>query len=143
MTLTRRLDIEQQLLRKHFGPTFRFQGKPGQDDWGAIGRLRTNSANEYVVFVELQGFPDSPPAAWVVDPILSRPSGQHLPAGSHSMHTRGVTDHGHVEVCHYADCNWEPSVTLYKVVLKVRIWLEAYEAYLRTGKKIDQYLAAM
>jgi hypothetical protein len=58
---------------------------------------------------------------------------------SGSMHTLGGVK-GCVQICHYSSSNWSPNVTLYKVILKGRLWLEAYEIYLRTGNDIDTYL---
>lgn len=62
---------------------------------------------------------------------------------SSTMHLRTPNTHGHPQICHYNDQYWNPAVTLYKVVIKGRIWLEGYEIHLRTGNDIDQYLPHM
>jgi len=59
---------------------------------------------------------------------------------SPSMHTLNPRD-GYLEICHYR--NWLPNLTLYKVVLKGRLWLEALEAHKRTGQPIDKFLPHM
>ena len=62
---------------------------------------------------------------------------------SAEMHLLDPDEHGHPQICHYRDDVWTPNVTLYKVVMKGRFWLEAYEAHMRTGKAIDTYLPHM
>ena len=56
---------------------------------------------------------------------------------SASMHTLDPKD-GYVQICHYKD--WSPRSTIYAVVLKGRIWLEACEAHIRTGNPLDRFL---
>jgi hypothetical protein len=34
-------------------------------------------------------------------------------------------------------------VSLYKILMKARLWLEAYEQHLRRGEPIDKYLSHM
>lgn len=138
-----RLTLEEELLRETFGPSWHLQGTKGQTSHGMIGELRTNDGNCYIVFVPVAGFPDAPPAAYVLDPVLARRDGKPLPELSHQFHTRERDAHGNVQICHYDDDAWDASVTVYKVVLKVRIWLEAYERYRATGKAIHHFLAAM
>ena len=142
MNKARRLEIEEALLRKTFGPTFRIQ-EGSSSARGVVGKVHTNSGAEYVLFIPIKRFPDQAPAAYVVARKLLGANGKPLPELSRDMHTRERDEHGSVQVCHYADASWSSEVTLYKVVMKVRIWLEAYEAHLRTGKPIDKYLGHM
>ncbi|WP_265263088.1 hypothetical protein [Spirulina subsalsa] len=60
---------------------------------------------------------------------------------SSMMHTLSPDTYGYVQICHYRD--WLPNLTLYKVVLKGRLWLEALEAHKRTGQPIDHFLPHM
>ena len=38
---------------------------------------------------------------------------------------------------------WSNDNSLYQVLMKGRIWLEAYEIHLRTGEDLEKYLAHM
>lgn len=143
LLLQKRLDIEEKLLQKAFGDSFRVQDRDRATARGVVGWLRSNAANRYVLWLELQGFPDGPPSVFVVDPPLVTCTGRPLPELSHRWHTRERNEHGHTQICHYIDKVWRREITLYKVVLKVRLWLEAYEAHLRTGKPISDYLSQM
>lgn len=142
MTRAERLQLDEKLLQQHFGPSWHLQGTRGPSH-GVIGKLKTNEGNEYVVFVPVSGYPDGPPRAFIVSPELRGRGGRQLPELSHDFHTRERDEHGHVQVCHYADSVWTPAVTLYRVVLKVRIWLEAYERYLATGKSPGHFLVTL
>ncbi|XP_028405193.1 uncharacterized protein LOC114527685 [Dendronephthya gigantea] len=46
-------------------------------------------------------------------------------------------------ICHSNAPHWTDRDTLYKVVMKGRLWLEAYEAYLETGACLSEYLVEM
>jgi hypothetical protein len=61
-------------------------------------------------------------------------------APSGSMHILSPRD-GCVKICHYKD--WLPNLTLYLVVLKGRLWLEALEGHKRTGRPLDYFLSHM
>lgn len=80
--------------------------------------------------------------------IVSRPkplrcvSGAALDEASASMHVLGTREGG-TKICHFRSSRWVPENTLYLVALKGRIWLEAYEAHLRTGKPLDRFLRHM
>lgn len=136
-SLSRRLQLEESLLKKNFGPSWRIQRVPAL---GAVGTLRSNGGTEYGLWLPLDDFPDQVPSAFIVSPELRTRSGRKLPELDRRMHTLDRNEHGHVQVCHYNRSYWAADVTLYKVVLKLRIWLEAYESHLRTGKAIDSLL---
>ena len=57
-------------------------------------------------------------------------------------HTLGSQD-GCTKICHFRPELWKDNNTLYQVVMKGLIWLEAYEAHLRTGASLSKYLAEM
>ena len=50
---------------------------------------------------------------------------------------------GSPQICHYNDRFWSNLVTLCKIVGKGRLWLEAYEQHLCSGKAINCYLPHM
>ena len=144
MHLKKRLKVEEQLLRKYF-KGFRIQNLEEETDPGVIGVLRSNSGKRYTLWMPLEDFPDAAPPLYVVDPVLYDHDGDALGdyRPSYKMHLLSPDDHGHPRICHYDDDYWHPSVTLYKVVLKSRIWLEAYERHLATGRPIDDFLGHM
>lgn len=98
----------------------------------------TNSKNMYTIRVDLDQFPESIPKVFVTKMLKSK-SGQDLNSPSHEMHTLS-SEHGYTRICHYGNSSWRPDVALNKVYLKCRVWLEAYEAHLKTGKNLCEYL---
>jgi hypothetical protein len=63
-------------------------------------------------------------------------------SASATMHVLGTRDGG-TKICHSRSSRWVPENTLYLVALKGRVWLEAYEAHLRTRKPLDRFLRHM
>ncbi|MGX7826047.1 hypothetical protein ACTG9Q_13230 [Actinokineospora sp. 24-640] len=79
----------------------------------------------------------------VVDPVPLRDfRGETLNKPCASMHVLGGKDLA-TKICHYRPSRWVPDNTLYLVALKGRVWLEAYDAHLRTGKPLDNFLRHM
>ena len=90
--------------------------------------------------LDLQFFPDNYPRVFVVAPRLLTFSGAPLSPMRHDMHTNEPDPHGNPQICHSGATAWSPATSLTAVVLKCRIWLEAYEAHLRTGRTIAELL---
>lgn len=99
---------------------------------------KTNSGNVYTLHMDLLAFPESQPKAFVTCMLKTR-SGKNMDSASFSMHTLS-SEHGWTRICFYGASSWTPNVSLYKVYIKCRLWLEMYETHLRTGKPIDYYL---
>lgn len=138
-----RRELETVILRQYFSPdAFVWQTK-GKHEWLDIG-IKTQSDAVYRLNVMIPSdYPNSCPALWVVypNPLRFR-SGVILDGPSHDMHTLERTSSG-LRICHYEPGEWSPNHTLYRVVLKGRLWLECYEAHLRTGKTIDELSGGM
>lgn len=98
----------------------------------------TNSKNIYTLRVDLDQFPESIPKVFVTKMLKSK-SGRDLDSPSHEMHTLS-SEYGFTRICHYGNSSWTPNVALNKVYLKCRVWLEAYEAHLKTGENLCEYL---
>lgn len=98
----------------------------------------TNSKKLYTLRVDLDQFPESIPKVFVTQMLKSK-SGNDLNGPSHEMHTLS-SEHGFTRICHYGNSSWRPDVALNKVYLKCRVWLEAYEAHLKTGDNLCDYL---
>ncbi len=144
MNSTTRLDIESDALKKYF-PNFRIQDPFGEKS-GVIGRMRSNNGKEYTIWLALGAFPNEAPRLYLISPEkLKTHDGTLLSQlGANSkMHLLTPDAHGHPQICHYNDQYWHPKVSLYKIIMKARFWIEAYEQHLRHGKPIDAYLPHM
>lgn len=99
---------------------------------------RTNAGNLYTIQVELERFPANIPKAFVTK-MLRDKDGNLLDHGSRSMHTL-ASERGWTRICHYGSDSWTPAVSLYKIYIKCRLWLEVYEKHLQSGEPMDHYL---
>jgi hypothetical protein len=139
-----RLATEKQILEKYF-PAFTWVNPTDSNSTKIEGELKTNVGNRYKIRVYVPSdFPNSRPDMVVLSPyplkgFLGIDMKEHGTSGS--MHTLSPETYSYVQICHYRD--WLPSLTLYKVVLKGRLWLEALEAHKRTGQPIDKFLPHM
>lgn len=139
-----RLAVEKKILQKYF-PTFYWVDPTDSSKTKIEGDLKTNVGNKYKIRVYIPSdFPNSIPDMIVLSPYplrgyRRRDLKEH--GTSSNMHTLSPDAYGYVQICHYRD--WLPNLTLYKVVLKGRIWLEALEAHKRTGQDIDNFLSHM
>lgn len=134
-----RLAFERRLVSRDM-PQFTFFNLTG--DTYVSGWVRTNAGNSYQIEVRLPSdYPDGEPALYVTCPshLYMRESGTTINSvgNSHSFHTRS-SDRGCVKICHVPD--WNPSMSCILVLLKAHLWLEAYEAYCRTGRPICEFL---
>ena len=57
-------------------------------------------------------------------------------------YTLGYRD-GFLRICHDRQTRWTDRSWLYEVTMKGRLWLEAYEGHLRTGKHLNTFLRPM
>lgn len=136
-----RYQAELSLLsRKLPSNAFRFFNMEATGDTEQYLRIgaRTNSGNVYTLHMVLNGFPYSQPKVFVTR-MLKDAKGNDMNSASGSMHTL-TAERGWTRICYYGCSSWTPAVSLYKVYVKCRLWLEIYEAHLRTGKPLDYYL---
>ena len=136
-----RYQAELRLLTRKFpGNAFRFfnvgLGSVGEP-YLRIG-AKTNSGTVYTLHMDLSSFPMSQPKVFVTR-MLKDARGNDMNSASGSMHTL-TSERGWTRICHYRTSSWTPAVSLYKVYVKCRLWLEMYEAHLRTGKPLDYWL---
>lgn len=139
----KRLLKERQILSQYF-KAFEWINPTDSCNTCIEGDLLTNSKNKYQIRVYIPGdYPNSRPDMVVVspDPLIGFNGKNLLDFGADmKMHTLSPRN-GHVNICHYRD--WLPNLTLYLVVLKGRIWLEALDAYRNSGLEISEYLPHM
>lgn len=129
-----RLELEKAVLAKKFPQNMYMFRDMGTANAHLLIGARTNSRNIYTLKIMLSDFPNSVPDVYTTKPLKDR-AGHDL-AVSHELHNYGTTN-GRTRICHYPDELWSPRVSLYKVYIKCRLWLECYEIYLRTGQSID------
>ncbi len=135
-----RLRIERATLARYFPG---FEWKEASEITYIDGWMKTDAEKYYLVrLIVPQDIPNSVPDALIMYPVpLLDHAGHSLVdyGASARMHLLDPIQ-GYVRVCHYRSNNWTPQVTLYKVLIKVRLWLEAYEGHLQTGDPIEHYL---
>ena len=140
-----RLQQERQIIDKYlyaFSPTWHYPTIPGEAYIEV--KMRTNSYITYTLRLYIpRDLPNSVPQLFVYNSLKDYSNKDLSSLGvSAIMHTLGPKD-GYVQICHYRPTNWTPNVTFYKVFMKARLWLEAYEGHLKTGKNLDHYLSAI
>ncbi len=130
--------MEQNVLGRHLpSNTFVFKDLSKSNPY-VLMAARTNSGNIYTIRIDLGKFPNSVPHAFVTK-MLKDKSGKPLDSTSGSMHTLS-SEHGYTRICHYGSSSWTPNVSIYKIYIKCRLWLEMYELHLKNGKPLDYYL---
>lgn len=130
--------IEKKILRKYF-PDFYWIDPTG--DAQVEGTLRTNDGCEYRIRLYIPpDYPNSEPDMVIIDPSpLLDYDGNDVTEfeNRYHLHLNQPRD-GWPTICYTKE--WTPETTLYKVLLKGRLWVEAFEAHLNTGRKLDRYL---
>ena len=138
----RRILLEKNLLDKYFPHRVNWY-TPNDDDAYVEVKMVSNSSRQYTLRSYIScDFPNSCPEMVMVSPAsLSLKNGSPLPNISHEYHTIGRKD-GYLLLCHFIPSQWTAENTLYQVFMKGRLWIEAYEGHLDTGKKMDVFLKA-
>ncbi len=130
--------MEQAVLANYLPRNmFRFRDMDTDDAYLQAGVV-TNDGTCYVLHFRLAGFPNQKPKVYVEEMLRTR-TGALMDQPSASNHTLTPWN-GWTQLCHYNDDCWRPDVSLWKVYLKCRLWLEMYRNHLRTGKTMEYYL---
>jgi hypothetical protein len=107
------------------------------------GWMTTNKKNNYKIRLYIPSdLPYSVPDVVITSPypVKGYLSKNLLDYGtSATMHLLSPRD-GYPKICHYRSVNWNANVTFYKVLMKVRIWLEALDGHISTGNSLEYYL---
>ena len=135
-----RLAKEWEILQKYF-PNFQFKYYGTQ--LCLEGYMITNKNVSYGIRLYVPyDMPNSVPEAVITFPSpVNDYFGNSLANYSHSavMHLLAPRD-GCPKICTYKATHWNPNRTFYNVLMKVRIWLEAFDGHKSTGKNLDSYL---
>ena len=141
-TQRQRLGFEKDLLEKYFRNRVTWIDPTG--DTKVEVRVTCTNDKQYTLRVYIPSdFPSSVPAMIVKTPFMTKlmkRNGSEL-CGSPD-HIYGSRD-GCTQICHFRPNLWRSENTLYQVFMKGLIWLEAYEAHLRTGANLSAYLCEM
>lgn len=139
MITPQRLEQEKMLLKARQVPenTYRFMDVNTILPY-VIFAARTNRGNVYTIRIDLDEFPNKVPCAFVTKMLRDR-NGHKLAHPSAVMHVL-ESQYGYTRICHYGFDSWTPNVSLFKVYVKCRLWLEMYELHLETGNGISYYL---
>lgn len=133
-----RYELEIGVLQRKLAPNlYRFFDLNTTSPY-AVFAARTNRGNVYTLRIELADFPEDIPKVFVTRMLKDR-TGNDLDSCSARMHTL-ASENGRTRICHYGFDSWHPKVSIYKVFVKSRLWLEMYEQHLATGYDIDYYL---
>ena len=134
----KRKEAELKVLQKELPDNiYRFLDMDTDHPYMAIA-AKTNAGNVYTLKIELANFPESIPRVFVTQMLYDADS-EPLDSPSFSMHTLR-RENGCTQICHCGSKSWTNMVSLYKVYIRCRLWLEIYEEHLRTGEPIDHYL---
>ena len=133
-----RFEAEQSILARKLSPNlFKFNDFHTGDPYLALA-ARTNRGNVYTLKIMLKKFPQEVPKVFLTRMLFDHRN-QPLNEASAAMHVLRSENHC-TRICHYGALAWTPNVTLYKIYIKCRLWLEMYELHLQTGNNIDYYL---
>jgi hypothetical protein len=136
---TIRKQFEIAILNQYFTHRFAFFEKESRK-WLEVG-LRSNQGLVYKLVIEIsQNYPYQMPMATITFPkLLKGFNGKKINSYSHELHTLECTKE-YIGLCLFHPNQWSPNQSLYKVIVKAKLWIEAYENYLKTGKNINTYL---
>ena len=137
-----RLDLENQLLAREL-PQFRLY-RTSYDAYVSGWQSTASRSRDYQLKLVLGSrFPDEMPQLYVVSPrTLSKYDGGgtvNAEGTSHSFHTLSNGPDGCVQICHMKPGVWNPACTCVAVLTKGIIWLEAYDAHLKTGRDLCDF----
>lgn len=137
MTNKRYFD-ETQILDYYLGPRqYSFGNMDTSRPFLKIA-VKTNNGRVYVLYFDLSTFPSTKPRVYVTQ-MLRTKSGELMDSPSAANHTLESWNNW-TQLCHYSSDQWTPDVTLWHVFLRCRVWLEVYQAHLRTGINMNQIL---
>ena len=132
-----RLATEKKVLDHYFPDCVKWVDPAG--DAKVEVTLMTNNDNKYTLRVYIGNqFPNAIPDMVVT----SSPNPMPNWGDSVVSYTLSSRD-GYLRICHCHPSEWTDSSSLYQVVMKGRIWLEAYEGHIRTGQPLNYFLREM
>ncbi len=148
MTFEERIRLENAILVQDGFAQFRVYWYQQTGAYFLFGEHKTNSQRLYKLYSQIpSAYPYEHPKIYVSDPnplwgyMNSRTINSY--GVSHQMHTMGNGPNNEVQICHWRSDRWHSGITLNRVVIKVILWLEAYEQHLSTGQPISDFVRSM
>ena len=137
-----RLATEKGILEEYFKSNVKWIEPTDPTKARVEVEMKSNSNKAYKLRLYLhEDFPNSCPHMAIVYPKkLCRKDKSPIPLLDQSFHTLGLTVDGFTKLCHFSPELWTADITLYHVLMKGRLWIEAYEGHLETGNLMDVYL---
>lgn len=134
-----RLQREKGILAQYFRNRVKWSNVNGRTKVQV--QMISNSNKNYTLSITLSNdFPHACPVLLCESPTFLRDfGGSSLPYNSLQFHTLQDPS-GLVSICHFVPNAWTSENTLYQVFMKGRLWIEAYEGHLSTGKNLDHFL---
>ena len=136
----KRLNKETEVLRQYFTD---FKIKYLDLQICFEGWMTTNLNNKYFLRLYVpHDMPNSVPEVVILYPEnLIDYNGKRVVDlhQNQSMHLL-FPKSGYPNICTYKPTHWHPGITFYNVLVKARIWLEAFDGHRITGKPLDHYL---
>lgn len=136
-----RLTFEEGLLKENH-PNCEFTRG---ETWAIVKIWHNIAGSWYLLRVYVPGtYPDERPKVFVEypSPLPAYAAGKKISdyAPSHNFHVLSTSGNGEVQICHFSDDAWDAAKTIHLVVLKAKLWLQAYgEHHLRTGQPICDF----
>jgi hypothetical protein len=148
MTLQERLGYENQVLKQDGLSQFQVYYDASRNSYYLSGEHRTNIGKAYTIWSPIpSNFPYGCPPVYIYkpNPLVGYAGLKTVNSYgvSHEMHTLSNGPNGEVQICHWRQSRWDSSITLNRVMLKVALWLEAYEQHLATGQSINEFVRTM
>ena len=148
MTLRERLTIENQILSRDGLSQFQVYQHSNNSSYYLEGAHKTNSGQSYDIWSPIPAhYPDKRPPVYVNKPnplpAYQNDTSVNSCGLSHAMHTLSNGPDGQVQICHWRDDRWHSGITLNKVMIKVLVWLEAYEQHRSSGSPINHFVGTM
>ena len=132
----KRLAVEKNILDHYFPGCVKWLD-PTNHNLKVEVTLKTNNDNKYTLRIYVGNFPNSVPDMVVVSSPKPMPDWGE----SYENHTLSKRD-GYLRIWHSRDSKWTENCTLYLVIMKGKVWLEAYERHIRAGQTMN-YLVKM
>jgi len=148
MTLQERLILENQILASDGLSQFQIFRSNLEDSYELNGVHRSSVGNPYKIWSPISyNYPHARPHVYVREPnpLPGYNNGESINefGVSHKMHTLSNGPNGEVQICHWRDGRWHSGITLNKVMIKIVLWLEAYEQFRTSGTPIDELVKTM
>lgn len=134
-----RFRVEKDTLSRNLPEgTFSFNDMNSQSPYLEV-IVRTVTDNQYLLRIELKGFPETKPSVYIqnicpngasswIEADLENYEGKSLKNISASNHTLSPHPlYGWIQICHYNPAAWRSDISLWFVYLICSFWLNAYE----------------